>query len=143
MSSLALISPIGLVIAAYDSDDLGIKPVAGALFGRQRLDTEAVGSFTLTIKNAVVGSRYRISRSGDNSLATPTGSAEGTVPGVSGLVDVSITLDYYAPGNANNDLKIDVRKATAAPKYKPFQTFATAASGTVLAYCAQESDPIA
>lgn len=139
MSSVGLIGPFGLVIAAYDPDDLGAKPVSGALFGRQRLDTEAVGTFTLTLKNVVVGSRYRIARSGDNSLATPTANAEG----LAGSADVSVTLDYYSAGSGNNNLKIDVRKGTAAPKYKPFQTFATAAAGAVLAYCAQEADPIA
>ena len=80
----------------------------------------------------------------DNSLATPTANAEGTIPGTPGdIVDHSITLDYYAPGSSNNDLVIDVRKGTTAPKYKPFRTLATAQAGTVLAYCAQELDPIA
>ena len=143
ISTFVLPCRSGCLTLKKDLTLLGVRPVALVGDGVKRLSTDPIGTFTLVLKNAVVGSRYRIARQGDNSLATPTGDAEGTVPGVSGLVDVSITLDLYSVGNTNNDLKIDVRKGTTAPKYKPFQTFAAAQTGTVTAYCAQESDPIA
>lgn len=123
----------------YPSTELGIHPVGPVSRGRQRLPSEPIGTFTLRLTNIVVGSRYRISRSGDNSLATPTASAEG----VAGATTVDITLDLYAAGNANNDLAIDVRKGTSATKYLPFRTQATAQSGTVTAYISQVADTIA
>ena len=131
----------GVMFLAFGG--IGAQPCAGRPIGIGRLPTDPLGSFTLTLKNAVVGSRYRVEVAGTGALATPTGSAEGTVPGVSGLVDVSITLDYYAPGNSANNLKVKVRKGTAAPKYQPFETLATAQSGIVTSYISQIADSIA
>lgn len=122
---------------------IGAQPSTGRINGIGRLPTDPLGSFTLVLQNVVVGSRYRIERTDTGALATPTSNAEGTVPGVSGVTDVSITLDYYAPGNAGNDLRAKVRKGTAAPKYQPFETQFTAQSGTVNAYVAQVADTIA
>lgn len=122
---------------------IGLQPSAARPHGIGRLPTDPLGSFTLVLKNVVVGSRYRIERTDTGALATPTVNAEGTVPGVSGVTDVSITLDYYAVGNAGNDLRAKVRKGTSSPKYQPFETLFTAAAGTVNAYVAQVADTIA
>jgi hypothetical protein len=111
--------------------------------GRTKLSTDPSGSFTLTLKNIVRGSRYRIERAGDGSLATPTANAEGEVAAGAGTtIDLSITLDYYASGSANNDLVIKVRKGTSGTKYLPFETQATAASGTAISYISQSQDTI-
>lgn len=75
---------------------------AGATTSIERLSTEPLGTTTLTLTNVVVGSRYRIERQGDGSLATPTANAEG----VAASGTVAITLDYYSAGNANNDLRL-------------------------------------
>ena len=118
----------------------------GRTYGRHRLSTDPLGTFTLTLKNIVVGSQYGIFRAGDNSEATLSGSAAGlgTVGGTPGaLVDLNITLDYFVGGSANNDLRVRVRKGTASTKYAPFETLATAGAGTVLAYVAQVVDTIA
>ena len=53
------------------------------------------------------------------------------------------TVPYYTNGNANNDLKVKVRKGTAAPKYQPFETQVTAGAGSQSVYIAQVADPIA
>lgn len=98
--------------------------------------TDAIGSMTLTLTNVVVDSRYRIERQGDGSLATPTGSAEG----VAASSTVNITLDVYAPGSANNDIRIKVRKASAAPTYKPFETLATLSATPQSIYVGQIQD---
>lgn len=139
MSSASIVQNFSYLSVGYSSSYLGTQKLAGIVFGPQRLATEPVGTFTLRLTNIVSGSRYRISRSGDNSLATPTGVAEG----VAGATTVDITLDLYAAGNSNNNLAIDVRKGTSATKYLPFRTQATAQSGTVTAYISQVADTIA
>lgn len=93
----------------------------GATTAIERLSTEPIGQVTLTLTNVVVGSRYRIERQGDGSLATPAGNAEG----VAASSTVSLLLDYYAGGSPNNDLRIKVRKASGTPNYIPFETQAT------------------
>lgn len=127
-------------IWAYDTTELGVQNTAASMpVVRQRLPTEAIGSTTLTLTNIVVGSRYRIERAGDGSLATPTGNAEG----VAADTDVPITLDVYAPGNANNNLRIKVRKGTSAPKYLNFETLTTLILAAQSIYIAQVADTIA
>lgn len=74
----------------------------GAALGRQLLSTDPLGTATLTLTNVAPGSRYRIERQGDGSLATPAENADGTAAGST----VSIALNYYVPGNANNALKL-------------------------------------
>lgn len=108
-------------------------------YSNARLSTDALGSMTLTLTNVVVGSRYRIERQDDGSLATPTANAEG----VAASSTVAITLDYYSPGSANNNLRIKVRKGTSAPKFAPFETLATISAVAQSAYIAQVADPIA
>lgn len=121
------------------SNVIGSSPVPCGAVGRQRLPSEPVGTTTVTLTNVVSGSRYRIERQSDGSLATPTANAEG----VAGSSTVAITLDYYAAGNANNDVRIKVRKGTAAPKYLPFETQATLGAAAQSTYVAQVADPIA
>lgn len=118
-----------------------LYPHHGEVFGLQRLSTDAIGTFTLALKNAVRGSRYVIERSADDSLATPTGNAEGVIPAGAGTVtDVNVTLDYYSGGSANNDLRITVRNASSSPAYREFVTQIVAQAGTVIAYCLQQTD---
>jgi hypothetical protein len=131
----------GFGMLNYPSTEIGPHPISLASRGRQRLATDTLGTFTLTLKNAVRGSCYVIERPSDDSLATPTGSAEGVIPAGAGTVtDHAITLDYYAPGSSNNNLRITLRNASGTPAYKNFETQTTAQAGTVTAFCAQELD---
>ncbi len=115
--------------------------LGGLAVGVARLPTDPVGTFTLTLHNVVRGSRYRIERIGDASLATPTGNATGVVPaGAGDTTDLEITLDYYAAGNANNDLAIKVRKASESPYYRPFDSQAEARAGAVDVFVSQQLD---
>lgn len=123
--------------AAVGDRDRGIAVLApGVVQWRALLPTDPVGSMTLTLTNVVVGSRYRIERQGDGSLATPTANAEGTAAAST----VVITLDAYASGSANNDLRIKVRKGTTDPVYKPFDTFVVASTTPSISYIAQIPD---
>lgn len=105
----------------------------------ERLPTEPIGSTQVTLANIQAGSRYRIERAGDGSLATPTGNAEGLY--ASGTL--TITLDLYSAGSDNNNLRILVRKASAAPKYQPLETQATLTAAAQSVYIAQQPDAIA
>lgn len=111
----------------------------GATTAIERLSTEPIGQVTLTLTNVVVGSRYRIERQGDGSLATPTGNAEG----VAASSTVPLLLDYYAGGSPNNDLRIKVRKGTSPQKYQPFETQVVLSAAGASAFVAQIPDPIA
>lgn len=102
-----------------------------ASFARQVLPTDPQGSMTLSLTNVVTGSRYRIELLSDGSLL-----AEGTAGGST----LNIPLDYYTIGSPSNDVKIKVRKATSPTRYKPYETQATLAAGTVTVFIAQVSD---
>lgn len=137
-SSLAISPHAPSIVVSHVGVRSRLLP-SGPAIGKLRLLTDPVGTTTLTLTNVVVGSRYRIERQGDGSLATPTANAEG----VAASATVPITLDYYAAGNANNDVRIKVRKGTAAPKYLPFETQATLGAAAQSTYVAQVADPIA
>lgn len=115
---------------------IGPNPANGAHAGIGRLPSDPIGSMTLTLTNVAVGSRYRIERQGDGSLATPTANAEGTAASST----VAITLDAFTIGNANNNLRVKVRKGTSAPYYQPWETLVTAAIGNQSIYVAQVAD---
>ncbi len=118
-----------------------LYPQHGEVFGLQRLDTDAVGTCTLRLQHAVRGSRYVIERPHDDSLATPTGSAEDVIPAGTGTVtDHDVTLDFYAAGSLNNTIRITLRNASGTPAYRPFETQTTLQAGTIPVYCAQELD---
>jgi hypothetical protein len=127
------------------SRTVGVPDYNVARFGNttsiERLPTEPIGTCTLRLQNAVRGSRFVAERSANDSLATPNGNAEGVIPAGAGTVtDLDVTLDYYAVGSPNNNLRITLRNASGTPAYKEFVTQITAQAGVVLAYCLQQSD---
>lgn len=103
----------------------------GGSLGVGRLDSDPVGTFTLRLKNLAAGSRVRVESQAAGTTLDGFVAAGG---------DQDRTLNLYASGNTLNDLRIKVRKATASPKYKPFETLASAQAGIVTAYIAQVSD---
>lgn len=123
-------------------DGVTIRGTKGAPAGVQRDPNAALGTFTLRLRNVVVGSRYRVGVVSNGALATPNLNAEGVVPGGSGLTDHSLVLDYFAVGNTKNNLRIDIRKGTSDPEYLPFDTLAVAQAGTVDVFVSQILDAI-
>jgi hypothetical protein len=120
-----------------------------AFLRRTRLPEDALGITTLTLLNVVPGSRYRVERVGDGSLATPNSQATGIVAGGGSAeeipdpnerVDITLTLDYFAPGNANNQLRIKVRQGTDAPFYLPFETRVTLSQAPSVSFVSQIPD---
>ena len=92
---------------------------------------DSLGTFTLTLANVVSGSAVRVeSQSGGTTLYSGTAAGSTLV----------ISLAAYAPGDALNDLRIKVRKGSAAPYYQPYETQATAFVGAQSIYVSQILD---
>lgn len=121
-----------------------MTPNHGIVYARQRLPDDPIGTFLLTLDNIVIGSRWRVEVASTGDVAaSPGGDGEGEADASPEV----LTLYLYPQGNPRNDLRIIVRKGTAAPKYLPFESFATAAAGGiqvgVSVYIAQVPDQIA
>ena len=105
---------------AYDSARLGMEPVAGiASFGVKRLPTDSIGTFVLTLTNLVVGSAIRVETQAGALIEFRTAAATSE----------AFNVPVYSPGSPANDLRIKVRKGSAAPFYIPFVTLATGLVG--------------
>ena len=93
--------------------------------------TDPIGNFALTLTNVVTGSAIQI-ESQDGSTTLHNSTAAGST--------VNITLQAYAAGSPLNELRIKVRKGSAAPYYQPYTTFATAIVGAQSIYVNQLPD---
>lgn len=96
-----------------------------------RLATDSVGNFNLSLTNVVVGSSWRVEVQSTGALV-----AQGTAV----ASDVPMTIAAYGSGSPLNDLRIKVRKGTAAPYYKDYETLAAAVVGSQSIYVAQIPD---
>lgn len=115
----------------YGSSDIGMEPGAGvSSFGVKRLPTEPVGSFSLTLTNVVVGSAIQIETQAGAVIENRTAASSTEV----------FSVPAYSAGNASNDLRVKVRKGSAAPYYKNYETLATAAVGAQSIYVSQIPD---
>ena len=123
--------PEYLTIDTYMGD---VASIEGNVASIALLPTDTIGAMTLTLTNLVVGSAVRIEEQAAGTLVEYRAAA--------GTTEV-FTVPVYTPGNAKNDLRIKVRKGTAAPKYQPFETLATASVTAQSVYVAQVADPIA
>ena len=93
--------------------------------------TDPIGNFTLTLTNVVTGSAIQV-ESQDGSTTLHNSTAAGAT--------VNITLQAYAAGSPLNDLRIKVRKGSAAPYYQPYETLTTAVVGAQSIYVSQIPD---
>lgn len=100
----------------------------GAPIERQPLPTDAVGSMTLTLQNIAVGSAWRL-----EVLGTGATVATGTAPGG----DIAQAVSVYQP---NQGLLLKVRKGTASPYYRPFDTQVTITPANVSIFVSQIPD---
>lgn len=118
-------------IMGVDSGEIGIRLASPVMFnGRQRLPTDTIGNFTLTLTNLIVGSAIQIETQAGASIENRTATLTSEV----------FTIPAYGIGSALNDLRIKVRKGSSAPYYKPFETLATAVVGAQSIYTAQQLD---
>lgn len=93
--------------------------------------TDPIGNFALTLTNVVTGSAIQI-ESQDGSTTLHNSTAAGST--------VNITLQAYAAGSPLNELRIKVRKGSAAPYYQPYETLTTAVVGAQSIYVSQIPD---
>ncbi len=121
----------GMEVYVYPSTDFGANPLALSAYGIQRLSTDPIGTCILTLINVVSGSQIYISPQTDSTNSLYSGT------------ETSITLNVYSAGNPLNDLRIRVRKASAAPKYQPYETLVTISTSPQSVYIAQVLDAIA
>ena len=70
------------------------------------LPDDALGFFSLTLQNVVIGSSIQIETQ-DGSSTLYNGIAASSSP--------TVNLSAYAPGSAYNSLRIKVRKGTTSP----------------------------
>lgn len=103
----------------------------GGIVSKARLPSDSIGNFTLTLTNVVVGSVIRVEfQSGGATVASATASSS----------IVSLVIPAYSAGNANNSLRVKVRKGSASPYYQPYETLVTAFVGSQSVYVSQISD---
>lgn len=134
----AVNSPIYCAFAdvlAYPTVRGRFNAANGEACALQTFATDPIGVFSLTLTNLIVGSAIQIQDQATGLTTLYNGTAAATT--------AVITLSAYAPGSPLNDLDIRVRKGSAAPKYKPFQTQATAVVGAQSVFVAQIPDNIA
>lgn len=104
--------------------------LGGLSIGVCRLSTDPVGTFSLTLTNVVVGSRVHVEKQSDGASFYDDVALSSTI---------TIPLSAYASGSPGNDLRIKVRKGSAAT-YKPWETLATAIVGSQSIYVSQIPD---
>lgn len=117
-------------VARLVSDVPGLRTAGGFSVGRQRLPTESIGTFTLTLTNVVVGSAIRIETQAGALIEFRTAASSTEV----------FSVPAFAGGNPSNDLRIKVRKGTSAPYYRPYETQTTAAVGAQTVFVSQIQD---
>ena len=131
MSTIARAGSLQFQIQSLElTDEIGVAPYLQQSAGRMRLSTESIGTFTLTLTNLVVGSAVRVETQAGALVEYRVADAATEV----------FTVPAYSPGNASNDLRIKVRKGTAAPFYVPYETLATAVVGSASIYVSQQQD---
>lgn len=131
MSTIARAGSLNFGIQSLElTDEIGVMPYLIGSSGRMRLSTESIGTFTLTLTNLVVGSAVRVETQAGALVEYRVADAATEV----------FTVPAYAPGNASNDLRIKVRKGTAAPFYKDYETLAVASVGAGSIYVVQVPD---
>lgn len=131
MSSMGVICAPALgVIAHQFTDEIGVNPFVNLSVGRMRLSTESIGNFTLTLTNVVIGSAIRVETQAGTLVEYRVADDTTEV----------FTIPAYAVGSAANDLRIKVRKGTAAPFYVPYETLTTAFVGSGSIYVSQILD---
>lgn len=97
----------------------------------QALPTDAIGTMSLTLNHLVDGSAIQL-ESQDGTTTLHNSVVSGT--------SKTVLLNVYASGNPLNDIRIKVRKGSAAPYYQPFETLLTATVGSESLYINQISD---
>jgi len=123
--------PFGARLVTVDPSTPGQWPINGSPFGKQRLPTEPIGTFALTLTNLVTGSAIQIEdQAGTTTLYNGTAASSSA----------TLNLNAYQAGNSLNSLPIKVRKGNSTPFYRPYETLATAFAGAQTIYVSHIPD---
>lgn len=101
---------------------------SGAVLASQLLPTDALGTVIITLQNVVVGSRYQLEDYTTGAVVASGEAAASTIP---------LSLSYYSPSQT---LRVKVRKASAAPLYKIFETQVTVGASAQSVFVSQVPD---
>lgn len=123
-------------ITVIGQDRGKIYPIGVVTVGMARLPTDPIGTHALTLTNVAAGSRVLIRDQNDTTTLSDeiaTGTA-GT------FVTYTKTLQVYAGGSPLNNWLIKVRKASAQPYFRSYETQMTATVGASSIYVSQIPD---
>ena len=115
----------------FESIKANVHGEQGGMFAIQRLSTDAIGTFGITLTNVVIGSRVHVEKQSDGTSFYDDIAATSTI---------GIRLSAYGSGSPYNDLVIKVRKGSGSPSYKPWDTQVTAIVGSQSIYVSQIPD---
>lgn len=104
--------------------------MAGMTYSIERLPSESIGVFMLTLTNLVIGSAVNVETQGGAVIEHRAAAASAEV----------FAIPAYVSGNPANSLRIKVRKGSAAPFYQPWETQAEATVGAQSIFVAQIPD---
>jgi len=96
----------------------------------QRLPDEPIGTTTITLTNLVIGSAIQVETQAGALVENRTADTTTEV----------FTLNLFAPSSAENDLRIKVRKGSAEPFYRPYETLTTLTAAAQSIFVSQISD---
>jgi len=130
MSVIALIGWVRVPTLYHRTSELQACNAALVGYAPQRLPTDSIGTFTLTLNNIVPGSVVQIE--------TVTGLLIHN--GISATSVYSILIDTYSLGSPLNDLRIKVRKSSTAPFYIAWETLVSSVPGSQSIYVSQIPD---
>lgn len=130
MSAIALIGAARAPTIYRRTSELQACNAALVGYAPQRLPTDALGTFYITLTNVVPGSAVQVE----------TVSGVQLHNGIATTGEYTVLLDAYAAGSPLNNLRIKVRKGSAAPYYQPWETLATATPGSASIYVSQIPD---
>ena len=120
----AEVSPLPTTRGAFEA-------AGGEMYSPQSLPDDPIGVFTLTLTNVIVDSAILVRDQADTTTLHSSTATSSTVV---------INLQTYAGGSPLNNLRIKVRKGSAAPFYQPYETQATAFVGSQSIFVSQIPD---
>lgn len=135
MTIITKISKSGLSnfsVFQHDTTLIGVRPLShDYASGMQRLPSEPIGQFNLTLRNVVIGSLWHVE--GIDGVRRAHGTA------ASNIIIVPLSV-YTSP--IKNELVIKIGKASQEPYYRRYETQVDAIVGSQSIFINQERDDI-
>lgn len=103
---------------------------ASGVYDHQDIAAEPLGNCAVTLTGIIVGSAIQFETQAGTPIENRTAASSSE----------TFNVPAYSPGSASNDLRIKVRKGSAAPYYQPYETLTTAAVGAQSIYVSQIPD---